>query len=242
MNRVILVSGWCMSADVMEPLAEALSSQNCNVSSMSLADAAGESWEALLTSLDHLVNSEPAILVGWSLGGNLCARYAAKHPENVVGVVTMGSTPSFVATEDWPAGKHPDAYQEFADGVAADIQLAMKGFVPICARGSTDLKSAIRTLRASAKWALAQQTDWRVLLDRLAEDARSEWKKITCLGIHLLAENDPLAKLGIADDLLKLLPAHNIQVLPGSHAIFLDNTNSVVEAVKTITNGTGKDV
>ena len=53
----------------------------------------------------------------------------------------MGSTPSFVAADNWPAGKHPDVYQEFADSVAADIQLAMKGFAPICARGSADLKS-----------------------------------------------------------------------------------------------------
>ena len=70
-----------MSAGVMNPLAEALVAQGYNVSSLSLADADGESWDALLSALDRQVNGQPALLVGWSLGGNLCARYTAKHPE-----------------------------------------------------------------------------------------------------------------------------------------------------------------
>lgn len=234
MSRVILVSGWCMSAEVMSPLAEALVAQGYSVESMSLAEADGESWDALLGALNHKVNGQPTLLVGWSLGGNLCARYAVRYPENVTGLVTMGSTPSFVAAESWPAGKHPDAYQEFANGVAADIQLAMKGFAPICARGSVDLKASIRALRASAKWAVSQDTDWRVLLDRLAEDARLEWSGVTCPAVHLLAESDPLAKPGIAADLQKLVPSHKVQVLPGSHAIFLDNTDTVVKTIRTM--------
>ncbi|MTI14224.1 alpha/beta fold hydrolase [Sansalvadorimonas verongulae] len=234
MSRVILVSGWCMSADVMSPLEGALVDEGFSVSSLSLADAEGESWDALLSALDLQVGEQPALLVGWSLGGNLCARYAAQNPDKVSGLVTMGSTPRFVAADDWPAGKHPDAYQEFADGIAADIQLTMKGFAPICARGSENLKATIRTLRASVKWAISQPADWRVLLDRLAEDARPQWKDITCPAVHLLAESDPLAKAGIADDLKKLAPAHNVQVLSGSHAIFLDHTEAVVHTIKTI--------
>ena len=234
MSHIVLVSGWCMSADIMSPLADALIGEDLSVISMSLADARNESWDALLSALDNKVGEQPALLVGWSLGGNLCARYAAQYPDKVVGLVTMGSTPSFVAAEDWPEGKHPDVYQEFVDGVEADIQLAMKGFAPMCTRGSANLKATIRTLRASAQWATAQETNWQELLNRLAEDARPEWKNVTCPTVHLLADSDPLAKAAIAGDLKKLAPAHRVQVLSGSHAIFLDHTEVVVQTIRTI--------
>ncbi len=234
MAVVILISGWAMSADILHPLAEALEAKSHSVESMSLADAEGESWDQLLSALGSQVGSRQVVLVGWSLGGNLGARFAAKHPDKVIGLITMGSTPSFVRADDWPEGKHSDAYQEFADGVAADIQAAMKGFAPVCARGSDDLKAAIRSLRASAKWALSQGTDWRVLLDRLSEDARSEWQKVSCPGFHFLAENDPLAKPGIAPSLQVLMPDHVVRVLSGSHAVFLDHTDEVVQAVDAL--------
>ena len=204
------------------------------VTCLSLAEAKGESWEALYTLLDSAIGDQPVILVGWSLGGNLCARYAANNPQKVQALITMGSTPCFVKADNWTGGKHPDAYQEFADGVADNILLAMKGFAPVCARGSVDMKGAIRAFRSSAKWALETATDWRELLNRLAEDARDLWQKVQCPAIHFLATEDPLAKADIANDLQMLLPAHQVKVLSGSHGIFLDHTSEVVQAVNTV--------
>ncbi len=231
MKAVVLVSGWAMSADVMTPLAEALVVRGCTVRVMSLADADGESWEALLSALDKQVGEDKCVLVGWSLGGNLCARFAARHPDKVAGLVTMGSTPCFVACDSWPNGKHPDAYQEFADGVAADLSRTLKGFAPICSRGSEHLKDTIRLLATSTKWVLAQSTDWCKLLDRLVEDARGEWQQVSCPTVHLLAEQDPLAKPATANDLKALLPEHEVRILTGSHVLFLDHKNIVVDIV-----------
>ena len=231
MTAVVLVSGWAMSGEVLAPLAEGLRAKGCDVSCLSLADAEDESWESLLQMLDSHICSRRVVLAGWSLGGNLCARYAAQYPANVAGLVTMGSTPCFVSTADWPNGKHPEAYQVFAEGIAADMPVAMKGFAPVCVRGSHDLKRAIRTLRASAKQAMERTTHWRTLLDRLAEDARSEWKKVRCTAYHFLADQDPLAKPEIAQDLAMLLPTHKVRVLSGSHAIFLDHTETILKTI-----------
>ncbi|CAM3471312.1 alpha/beta fold hydrolase [Parendozoicomonas haliclonae] len=235
-DSVVLVSGWAMSAEVLAPLAQALEQSGWQVQAVSLAEAEGSTWEDLYTLLNSKVGQSLPVLVGWSLGGNLCSRFAAKYPDRVSGVVTLGSTPSFIARDGWTQGKHPDAYQQFADGVAANIQGAMKEFAPVCARGSHDLKGTIRALRASAKWALEQNTDWCDLLNRLAEDARSEWQQVQCPAVHLLAEQDPLAKASIADDLQALLPGQTVKVLDGSHAIFLDHTDAVVDVVTTVRN------
>ncbi|MCL6271204.1 alpha/beta hydrolase [Sansalvadorimonas sp. 2012CJ34-2] len=233
MAAVVIVSGWAMSAEILSPLAEALESSGHHVTSLSLAEAQGETWDDLYALLDTAINGQKTVLVGWSLGGNLCARYAARNPEKVAALVTMGSTPSYVTADGWTGGKHPDAYKEFADGVAADIQTAMKGFAPVCARGSNDMKGAIRAFRASAKWALGTDTDWRELLDRLAEDARPLWSQVSCPALHFLADSDPLAKSDIATDLQALVPQHKVTVLSGSHGIFLDHTEEVVQAVNS---------
>ncbi len=235
-GSVVLVSGWAMSANILGGLADALKQQGCSIKVMSLADADGESWDELLEALKVLVGDQPAVLAGWSLGGNLCARFAARYPELASGVLTMGSTPCFVAGENWQAGKHPDAYQEFADAVAEDFPATIKGFAPLCAHGSDNRKTQVRALRSAAMWAVEQQetTNWRALLDRLAEDARSEWQKVSCSGVHLLAEGDTLAKPGIAQDLQSLLPQHTVTLLPGSHCIFMDHQDTVTQTLITM--------
>ena len=231
MARIVMVSGWAMSADILNPLAHELKSLGYDTVQVSLAEAAGESWEDLYRLVDSQLDNHPAVLVGWSLGGNLCTRFAAKFPEKVKALITLGSTPCFLASDNWPFGKHPDASREFADAVAADARAAMKEFAPVCARGSLDMKKAIRAFRASVKWALGTTTDWRELLNRLEEDARPQWQQVACPTHHILSDSDPLAKPELAGDFNILLPQHKVSVLQGCHGIFLDHPKVVAECI-----------
>ncbi len=234
LKKVVLVSGWAMSADILSPLKISLEQMGHDVTAVSLADASGESWGDLFTLVAEAIGESSAVLAGWSLGGNVSARFAASYPDKVRGVVTMGSTPCFLATEEWPAGKHPDASRVFADAVAENIQNVMKGFAPVCARGSRDMKSAIRAFRTSSKWAFATDTDWRELLNRLEEDARADWQKVICPAHHILADSDPLAKPELALHLRDLLPGHQVSVLPGCHGIFLDHPEKVASIIHSM--------
>ncbi len=231
MKPIVIVSGWAMSAEVMMPLAEALRGSGAEVSVISLADAEGQDWHSLLTTLAQQVNGKPVLLVGWSLGGNLCMRFAAHYPELVAGVVTIASTPCFVQQPDWPQAMPERQYQEFALSVANNIPATLKSFPALCASGSADQKATTRLLRAQVPWALARANIWPALLDRLVEDARSEWQQVQCPAIHLLADSDPLSRSTIAENLQQLLPSHRVQTVTGGHAIFIEHQQLVVESI-----------
>lgn len=237
MMPIVVVSGWAMSAEVMAPLVDALREQNCPVTVMSLTDAPEQNWEDLLTTLAQKIDNQRSILIGWSLGGNLCMRFAARYPQLISHVVTLGSTPCFVATDNWCYGKPELEFQAFTKAVKNDIAAAIKGFIPVCATGSPDTKGTIRLLRQTLPWALAHKDIWPGLLNRLADDARSEWQKVICPSTHFLATHDPLAKVTINKDLALLLPNATIHTVDGSHTIFADHTKSLVEILLAVMTG-----
>ena len=234
MMPIVVVSGWAMSAEVMAPLVDALRAQNCPVTVMSLADAPEQNWEDLLTTLAQKIDNQRSILIGWSLGGNLCMRFATRYPQLISHVVTLGSTPCFVATDNWRYGKSELEFQAFTNAVNNDITAAIKGFIPVCANGSPDTKGTIRLLRQTLPWAVAHKDIWPELLNRLADDARSDWQKVICPSTHFLATHDPLAKANISKDLALLLRNATIHIVDGSHTIFADHTKSLVESLLVV--------
>ena len=184
------------------------------------------SWESLLTTVAQRLGERKTVLVGWSLGGNLCGCVLRTDIRNRVAriVVTLGSTPCFVATDGWSHGKTAEEFQAFTNAVVENMAVVLKGFIPTCASGGADQKGAIRLLRQTTAWTLEQGDIWPELLARLAEDARSVWQKRSGSGDPLSGSSDPLAKVAIADDLQRLQPEHNVRVVTGSHAIFFDHT------------------
>lgn len=234
MKRIVIVSGWAMSAEVMEPLAEALRTGGAEVSVISLAESPGQDWESLLTALATQVRGESVVLVGWSLGGNLCMRFAACNPQLVAGVVTLASTPCFVRQPDWPRAMPEQEYQAFAQALTNNMLATLKGFPALCASGGRDQKATTRQLRAAVPWVIERANIWPPLLERLVEDARSEWQQVQCSAIHLLADSDPLAQSTIAEDLQRLLPTHQIRTVDGGHGIFIDHQTLVVETIDSL--------
>lgn len=45
-------------------------------------------------------------LIGWSLGGLFAMRFAVEIPEHLHGIMTIGSTPYFIAEEHWPGEEY----------------------------------------------------------------------------------------------------------------------------------------
>ena len=55
---------------------------------------------------------DKAIWLGWSLGGLVASQIALTHPERVLALVTVASSPCFSARDEWP-GIKPDVLAGF---------------------------------------------------------------------------------------------------------------------------------
>lgn len=122
---LLMISGWAHPAEALRPLAEAVTE---------FAEPRLLAAHEPLPQLD-----QPAVLLGWSLGGLHALRAALAESERWLGLVLISSTPRFCSAPDWPHGvksarvrtmkiglrKKPEAIlrQFFAD-VAAPAQLA----------------------------------------------------------------------------------------------------------------------
>ncbi len=92
--------------------------------------------------------TQKAIWIGWSLGGLVASRAAIRYPEQVEGLVTIASSPCFMAREEqsWP-GIPPQVLADFSNQLDRDLGKTIERFLAIQAMGSTSAKDDIKQLR-----------------------------------------------------------------------------------------------
>lgn len=118
MPPIVLLHGWGQSARIWDGQAAHFSRLG-PVSVPNLpghggaADAPAEAW---LDILADRLPEEPAILVGWSLGGMLALQLAHALPERVAGLALVATTPCFAQRPDWPHGCDEATLQAFTEG------------------------------------------------------------------------------------------------------------------------------
>lgn len=98
---LIMVSGWGHPASELEPLAAGLT-EHFDVSVFSVHELAPTYSETLLGILQE--KQGPGYLLGWSMGGMIALEAAARCPEQLAGLILVGSTAKFCSDEDYPQG------------------------------------------------------------------------------------------------------------------------------------------
>lgn len=85
-------------------------------------------------------------LLGWSLGGLVASQLALTQPERVQSLITVASSPCFMAREEWP-GIAPKVLAGFNQMLAGDFKQTIERFLAIQAMGSEHARDDIRQLR-----------------------------------------------------------------------------------------------
>lgn len=242
---LVLLHGWGMNGAVWQPLVERLASDFC----LQLVDLPGFGQSPPLPNGASLADWSQAVLdvvpeqaawLGWSLGGLIASQAALQAPSRVSHLLTLASSPCFVAKDNWP-GIKPEVLTAFAEQLADDHQLVIKRFLALQAMGSEHANSDVRQLRASLNEkpkpnAHALAAGLRLLAE---VDLRAQLVELAMPTLRLYGRLDGLVPAKAIPLVEALLPGHNRQqyIEPkASHAAFISHPDHTAAQIKAFLN------
>lgn len=180
-----LVHGWGMNARVFDALAAGLA-DSAEVRALDLPGHGGRAAltvNSLAAWADDLAAQLPdgAVVLGWSLGGQVAMRAAIDHPHKVSRLILLATTPRFVAAPGWPHAMAATELDAFGAALLADPQATLLRFLSLQTRSADGQKALLHKLRQSlaglpspqpaalaAGLAILRDTDLRDAVDCLA--------------------------------------------------------------------------
>lgn len=227
--ELIVVHGWGMHSLVWDDVMPALL-ERFQVTVVDLPGFGRSPMPAGDYTLDYLlehvmaVAPAKAVWLGWSLGGMVAMRAASRFPERVTGLITVASTPRFVADDQWPLAMTEEVLQAFYTVLLEDAEGTLIRFLSLQCKGSERIKDDIRALKDLVYFhGIPAKKALRCGLEILKEaDLRADLPQIQCPALHVFGERDHLVPVGVSDAVRALQPAAQTAVIKGvAHLPFL---------------------
>jgi pimeloyl-[acyl-carrier protein] methyl ester esterase len=254
-NKIALVfiHGWGLNSGVWQPLVEQFINDEENSISAELdlitldLPGFGKNSHINITpySLENIcqyiakVIDQPAIYLGWSLGGLIATTMALNHPEKVLGLITVASSPHFVENNDkstfdkninnsfWPGIKE-NVLESFHHQLSKDIEKTLSNFLKIQAMGSPHIRQDLK--RITQLVMQRQLPNEQTLTDSLqllsSSDLRQQLAEIKQPFLRLYGANDSLVPKSIIPLVDQLAEKSEHRLFTGaSHAPFISHAD-----------------
>ena len=151
-QTLVLVHGWGADSQIWGQLPQQLS-QWVDVITLDLPGF-GESSVLQDYSADSLLDwmqqtlPDQCLLLGLSLGGMLCQRYAATYPQRVTGLISISTNNQFVADSNYQAAMPRADFEAFIRSWQSNPSSCLKRFAGLQARADSQQRQLTRQLRA----------------------------------------------------------------------------------------------
>jgi pimeloyl-[acyl-carrier protein] methyl ester esterase len=236
---LVLLHGWAMHAGIFAPLVERLESQF----TLHLIDLPGHgrsrdagiplTLDAAAAATAALV-PEPAIWLGWSLGGLVALEAAARFPAQVRGLVALAASPRFVRADGWEEGMPAAVFHGFAQDLRRDYRGTLDRFLMLEAQGSAHMRDELRLLRAEV-FAHGEPAA-EVLCDGLeileGSDLRATLPALAMPSLWIAGRRDRLVNPAAMRAAADAAPSGAFHlVASGGHAPFLTEPDEVANAI-----------
>lgn len=235
MIDLVLIHGWGCDSRTWQPLLESVRA----MASVTIIDLPGFGTSPTLPDyslnavLDTLVTQLPStsVVMGWSLGGMLAVQLAARFPERVRAVITLGANVKFVAGPDYSAAMPSAVNQQFIRSFTDHPPTALKLFCGLLAQGDAHERALLKQLRSNGTGPVTD--NWLAALQLLTElDNRSAFAQITQPGLHLLADKDALVPVVAAELMKQINPQQDIEIISDTaHALHWSDSQAVIDFV-----------
>lgn len=242
---LVLLHGWGMNSQVfrgvVEPLAVHHRVHLLDLPGFGLSQNSAAVPHSLTNWLEQLLTALPESchLLGWSLGGQLATLLALRWPERVKSLITVASSPCFVAAEGWP-GMASSVLENFAHALQQDAGKTIERFLAIQAMGSGTARDDIRQLRTLLlERPIPDGTALALGLELLAQlDLRLDLVKLSQPCLRLYGRLDALVPLAAAEAIARIHPMSWQHLFGASaHAPFITES---AEFVQILTNFVGE--
>ncbi|EOD57110.1 pimeloyl-ACP methyl ester esterase BioH [Aeromonas molluscorum] len=237
---LVLLHGWGMNGAVWHGIAPLLSPHF----RLHLIDLPGFGASSLAEGVDYDLNwlarqvvavlPPRAHLLGWSLGGLVASRIALDEPDRVASLITVASSPCFMAREAWP-GIAPKVLEGFMAALGGDFRQTVERFLAIQAMGSEHARDDIRQLKQwLAERPAPQLAALTAGLTMLAEvDLREELAQLALPWLRVYGRLDSLVPRAGIPLLDERYPRSESQVLSkASHAPFISHPGPFVTGIR----------
>jgi pimeloyl-[acyl-carrier protein] methyl ester esterase len=152
---LVLLHGWGLHSGFFAPVLPTLAAQ-AQVYAVDLpghghsAPLVPYTLDTIVDGLDAALSSEarPLTLLGWSFGGLIAQRYAARYPARIRRLVLVCTTPRLTVAPDWPFGVDEDVLLRFGDELAVAYAATLKRFLTLQMQGASDPRPVLASLRA----------------------------------------------------------------------------------------------
>ena len=243
---IVLIHGWGLNSAVWQPLIDSLPDSFMNDFNIITTDLPGFGLNVdtviqpySLANICQCINqsvAQPAIYIGWSLGGLVVTEMALRYPSKVLGLITVASSPRFLEEETidngdkqeaW-AGIKPLVLNAFYKQLQVDTKKTISGFLKIQAMGSPHIRQDIKQI---SQLVFQHEMANKVTLDqslKLLEtsDYREQLKDIVQPFLRIYGGADSLVPKGVVEKISKLASTSEQQVIKqASHAPFISHTD-----------------
>lgn len=178
----------------------------------------------------------PVDVLGWSLGGIIAQRWAARAPQQVRRLVLVASTPCFAARDDWDCGMPQQTLAQFASELENSHAATLRRFLALQLRGSESERELLAILRE--RLFSRGEPDMQALrggLDILRDaDLRAGLPQLRQPVLAVAGERDKLTPPQASQYMAQAMPDAQAVVIEGAaHAPFLSHPDIFVAQVKS---------
>lgn len=239
---LILLHGWGLNSGIWQPLLEELTPLLSDKFDLITIDLPGFGHNKSVDLNPYTIDSicqlisqritQPAIYLGWSLGGLIATKMATDYRQKVLGLISVASSPLFMEKQEltideisWP-GIKPAILSSFHQQLSQDSEKTIKGFLKIQAMGSPHIRQDLKQI---TELVMAQPLADRSTLDKslsLLEttDLRDQLSQIQQPFLRLYGRNDSLVPKTVCSLINTLAPLSEHYTFEGaSHAPFISH-------------------
>lgn len=178
-------------------------------------------------------------LMGWSLGGVIATALARKFENKIEKLITVASSPCFVANEDWPYGMNQQVLESFIGYLSEDFKATLNRFLMIQTMGSPTQKEDVAQLKETVfMYGLPSEKALSGGLQILHDvDLRQTLQELSIPLLRIYGKSDTLVPLRSASLVTELVPDSRLSIFKKSgHAPFLSQSDEFMDCVVDFLN------